>query len=380
VPFHRVMFLSLIVILAISVILILVEKLLSFTPFDLPLYIKLLPLILLTVFTFIGYPILKSLKQLEAAYADIIYLGEKKSIVWLDIIIMIFAIGMVISALIKFQIMSVLSSVAVTTLAGVLINLIARSPEPDRGWQKPDDPPEPRPQPSPPPKPRPQPAPDVGPQPEVKDSDFIQKEYKWHFPALAEFSDKTYSFSTFLYRPDYEKYKTMNIQRKEKKDYNYLQEAHLWVVESSTQDIWNVMEKIRKLNASDKYDYLAQINNFLAFIHQFAYKYDEETTQYEEYARFPIETLMEEVGDCECVSILLASLLYNGGYDVVLLNPPGHVAVGVSVPPLFPEPENGWFITFQGKKYFYCEATGQGWQMGTLPDDCRVDMKVYPVG
>ena len=49
-----------------------------------------------------------------------------------------------------------------------------------------------------------------------------------------------------------------------------------------------------------------------------------------EYPRYPIETLVDNEGDCEDTAILTASLLNLMGYDAVLLDVPEHMAVGIS--------------------------------------------------
>ena len=86
-------------------------------------------------------------------------------------------------------------------------------------------------------------------------------------------------------------------------------------------------------------------------------------TPYDEYPKFPVETLAEGWGDCEDSSILYAALMRAAGYDVILLELPRHMAVGVALS----KPILGSFVVYKGKMYFYAETTGSGWLIGMTP-------------
>ena len=62
------------------------------------------------------------------------------------------------------------------------------------------------------------------------------------------------------------------------------------------------------------------------------YTVDDETTPWNEYPRYPVETLFDRGGDCEDTSILTATILYEMGYDVALLilEDDNHCAIGIS--------------------------------------------------
>ncbi|MEZ5335267.1 MAG: hypothetical protein R2741_08540 [Methanolobus sp.] len=67
----------------------------------------------------------------------------------------------------------------------------------------------------------------------------------------------------------------------------------------------------------------------MAFVQSLPYvrKYSA-SSGYDEYPRFPFETLYHGGGDCEDSSILLAALLNDMGYGVALIELPGHMAAG----------------------------------------------------
>lgn len=90
------------------------------------------------------------------------------------------------------------------------------------------------------------------------------------------------------------------------------------------------------------------------------------------YAKYPIETLCEGSGDCEDLSILYASLMRALGYDVVLLEHPDHMQVGVRLPEA--SVPGGWYFLIDGEKYYICETTGEwitgrDWDVGECPED-----------
>ena len=128
-----------------------------------------------------------------------------------------------------------------------------------------------------------------------------------------------------------------------------------------------------------------QASNTLAFTQQcISYTRDRspETGEVIEYPKYPIESLMEEAGDCEDQAILTAALLKRMGYDVALLICPGHVAVGVAGAEGLP----GTYVTdpTTGIRYFYAETTADGWLLGELPKEleqylAKGQFKIVPV-
>ncbi len=104
-----------------------------------------------------------------------------------------------------------------------------------------------------------------------------------------------------------------------------------------------------------------------AFVQHLPYNDDSLTTLYDEYPRYPVETLVDNGGDCEDTSILLASILDSMGYGVVLVNPLNHLAVGV----LCREGTPGRYYQYKGGCYYYLETTDPAWGIGELPHSYR---------
>lgn len=128
-----------------------------------------------------------------------------------------------------------------------------------------------------------------------------------------------------------------------------------------------------------------QASNALAFTQQcirYAQDISPDTGQLVEYPKYPIESLMEEAGDCEDQAILAAAMLKRMGYDVALLVCPGHAAVGIAGSEGLP----GTYFMDEatGLRYFYGETTSDGWLLGELPEGMgrhrmSNQMRVIPV-
>jgi hypothetical protein len=113
-----------------------------------------------------------------------------------------------------------------------------------------------------------------------------------------------------------------------------------------------------------------------------AYALDDECDEIaniSEYARFPVETLFDKRGDCDCKAVLAAALFISAGIPVLFLVNHNHAALAVSIPEehFGYTPEGAAFITHKGKQYYYCETTGDGWIIGNIPDSYNIETFQY---
>ena len=126
-----------------------------------------------------------------------------------------------------------------------------------------------------------------------------------------------------------------------------------------------IAEEFRKLAKKNNWT-AEQIANFvLSFVQCLPYTVDDVSTGVDEFPRFAIETLVAGGGDCEDTTILAGSIFLVLDYDLVCLNPKGHLALGIEGK--FP----GAYFEHNGKRYFYSETTGTGWEIGNLPEIYR---------
>jgi hypothetical protein len=106
-------------------------------------------------------------------------------------------------------------------------------------------------------------------------------------------------------------------------------------------------------------------NAVLMLVHQIPYNISD--------VKYPIETLVENSGKCDTLSLLAASIMKAGGLDVVLLyfKDVHHINVGVYLPYV---PHGTWWwlpptgFEFDGKKYWIAECTpAMEWKVGDVP-------------
>jgi len=121
------------------------------------------------------------------------------------------------------------------------------------------------------------------------------------------------------------------------------------------------------INTSEENDFndVDTIYMIISFVQHLNYLPDAENTGYDEYPKFPLETLYDKGGDCEDSSILLASLLNELGYGAVLLRFDDHMGVGIKGEESLP----GYYFEDDGINYYYIETTDVGWEIGEMPEE-----------
>lgn len=119
-----------------------------------------------------------------------------------------------------------------------------------------------------------------------------------------------------------------------------------------------------------------KVEFIIDFVQSLPYVPDDVSKGYDDYSKFMLETVAEAGGDCEDTSILLASVLEAEpfGYDMVMIAPEGHMAVGIKGSDDLP----GYYWEHDGSKYYYIETTGQGWGIGDVPEEYDT-ARVYQV-
>lgn len=206
-------------------------------------------------------------------------------------------------------------------------------------------------------------APEPPPSPVVTDSD-IHKRFTWRFtrrPYLPSTSPVEFAVELDISRARYEEC------QKEPRELDPLS----WdkYVVAPLPEIQVLASRLAELHIRRRYSTFDQAANVLAFAQQ-CVKYTQDLSpegEPVEYPKYPIESLVEEAGDCEDQAILAAGVLKRMGIDVALLFCPGHVALGVAGAEGLP----GSYVedARTGVNYFYGETTADGWEVGELPRD-----------
>ena len=135
--------------------------------------------------------------------------------------------------------------------------------------------------------------------------------------------------------------------------------------------ITNIVEALESAAENKGFSKYETVEYVISFVQSLPYTVDSVDTRWDEYPRYPIETLFDRGGDCEDTSILVAALLDEMGYDVCLLilENEEHCAIGIAGG----EGIYGSYYRVDDTKYFYVETTGEGWEIGELPSSINDD-------
>jgi len=113
------------------------------------------------------------------------------------------------------------------------------------------------------------------------------------------------------------------------------------------------------------------VNGALIIVHQIPY----EVTQ---PAKYPVETIVANMGDCDLFSYVAASIIKAGGLDVVLLyyEDKSHMNIGVSLSHApYDSRSHAFYVTYNDVKYYVAECTGGDWKNGWRIGECPEDLK-----
>ena len=130
------------------------------------------------------------------------------------------------------------------------------------------------------------------------------------------------------------------------------------------QTVQPIADNILKITQNTSYPEEQFANAVLSFVHQIPYNITG--------AKFPVEVLIDNRGDCGALSILAASIMKAGGLDVVLIKYTGtdfaHMNIGVYLP--YTPVNNNLFLSstsfdYNNKTYWTAEATPEAnWKVG----------------
>ena len=186
--------------------------------------------------------------------------------------------------------------------------------------------------------------------PEPEASEFIEREYIW------DYLDTTWTLTLSIPEFLYEYYGAK--ERIDTDDYS------VYVTHPDDDEyLSTIVREFNRIALEEGYTEEEKVNLIITFVQSLPYTSDSVTTAFDEYPRYPIETLVEYGGDCEDSSILTAAFLDALYYEVVLINPPEHMAVGIGIDAY------GTYWEVDGQKFFYLETTGEGWEIGEMPPE-----------
>lgn len=101
-----------------------------------------------------------------------------------------------------------------------------------------------------------------------------------------------------------------------------------------------------------------------------------------DYFRFPIETIFDKRGDCDCTALMAFMIFKLAGIPSAYLLMMGegggkHAAIAIGN---VPDSESGainGLISIRGKNYYFCETVGTDWKVGVLPEAYAERMRMF---
>ena len=221
----------------------------------------------------------------------------------------------------------------------------------------------------------------------------IARSYEWdldhHYARQKLHGDLTLYFSARDIN-DMRQCNPFFAQRKDKSDKTYIMEMYSFLIEHKPMlaRVRYIAAYINKMAQKQDLTTLEKIQFTLDFVQEpnirFMNNRDcKSINYYDDYIRFPDETLYDKEGDCNSKSLLAAMMFHVMGYNVLYMASRKfqHAAIGIEVS-LVSLMEGEYFsmdkiekLTVQenGKRYIYCETTGDRFTIGATMDGMTLD-------
>ena len=185
---------------------------------------------------------------------------------------------------------------------------------------------------------------------------YVNREYIW------EFNGSKYNYVVSLSNDWYDYYKSKSRER----SYDiFVSDQYS---RNTISDLSDGLNRYAEDAGFGKNEKLAFIT---AFVQSLPYTPDNVSTPFDDYTRYGFETLYDNGGDCEDTSILMATMLEEMGYKVVLVlmpEEPGHMAIAVKCDPTTFDYSVKPFA-YETENYCYIETTGEGYRVGQIPSE-----------
>jgi len=220
--------------------------------------------------------------------------------------------------------------------------------------------------------------------------DVVREGYK-EYVVNWTYNHRSYSIMVSIHTSDFISYKDTSINRAPGSSVNSsLVERYVFGTTTSNDAFEYIVEQFNEqfdnYGLTDGNAREERINCIMDFVQNIGYATDLATTGYNEYWKFPIETLFAQ-GDCEDLSMLtMALFIAIEDLPVALFvfwdingTGEGHAMAAIDlelVPHPYTDPQDvttGWYTT-NGRTYCSCETTATGWTVGEI-DPTLYDVK-----
>ena len=195
----------------------------------------------------------------------------------------------------------------------------------------------------------------------IDDRGTATREFSWRY------GGRPYHVALDLQADTYEMFR----QRERRRDYDLFASDYL-----SKRFVKDITRKLARYGTASGLRH-SEIPYFIvSFVQNLPYTADDVTTGFDEYPRFPYETLYDNGGDCEDTSILVSAMLRELRYEVALLHFPGHMAVGFACRPAAGQA----YYRHEGRRYCYLETTVDDWGVGVVPPSIQgAPVRITPI-
>jgi Predicted periplasmic protein len=181
-------------------------------------------------------------------------------------------------------------------------------------------------------------------------------EYIWTY------DKQTYSYKIEIPQELYEYYSNRNHDR-----YDYEQYA---VSDYDREIIQKLAKSFADHGRRNKHSEEQIAANVIAFTHSIPYLTDIETTGFDEYPRYPVETLIDG-GDCEDLAILAVAILYELNQECILVRLENHMGIGLKDSGNY----TGISYLYNETVYYYAGVTEGETAVGIIPKSIDPTLK-----
>jgi hypothetical protein len=144
-----------------------------------------------------------------------------------------------------------------------------------------------------------------------------------------------------------------------------------WYVDNGNcQEVNDLADKLIAISRQRGLTTYLEVVLVLDLVQKIRYAHDDVTKGVPDYWSFALETIADQVGDCEDFAIMSVTLLSAMGHRTCFFNLPGHAALGVAG---LTDDAGVWVEAADGERYYYVETTADGWKIGELPESYTRD-------
>jgi len=165
--------------------------------------------------------------------------------------------------------------------------------------------------------------------------------------------NKLFDIEVNLNEETYELFK--NLPRKN--DYSYYINFDKYIMSGTGKEMEEIVFQIISIAKEKEYSRLEIANIVLSFV---------QTIRSENNnligAKFPYETIYEEMGNCKDTVILASYILNKVGFRTIILEFEDHVGIGINVE------ANGKKYIYNENEYYYGETTGGNFRVGEISE------------